>query len=594
MSTSPATARSRTASSLQGVSRQLSFPGLCPITEAVELLATTGGIEARGAIFTRREVVDFLLDLTGYTHDRPLHTFRLLEPAFGQGDFLLPAIERLLVAWKDSGDDQDPVVALSNCLRAVELHRQTFAETRSRVVELLTASGLDSLQSIDLADAWLVNGDFLLAELPCAFDTVIGNPPYVRQELIPDFLLAEYREHYTTLFDRADLYVPFIERSLMALTEGGVLGFICADRWMKNRYGGPLRKLVSEQFHLKIYVDMVNTPAFHSEVIAYPAITVIGRECGKTTRTAHRPAIDSGALRVLSRALTAPRVPAKGTGVRTLDCVASGAEPWILDSSDQLAVIRRLEAAYPTLEEAGCKVGIGVATGADKAFIGRLDELDVEDDRKLPLVMTKDIQDGTVRWRGMGVINPFTDGTGLVNLVDYPRLRRYLEARKEQIAARHCAQKIPANWYRTIDRIIPVIAKTPKLLIPDIKGQAHIVYEDGHFYFYFYPHHNLYYVTSSTWDLKALQAVLLSSVTRLFIATYPTKMHGGFLRFQAQYLRRLRLPLWDDVPDTIRTALISAADKLDHAACNSATFSLYALSDDEKAVLGGNSDYGKW
>ena len=38
----------------------------------------------------------------------------------------------------------------------------------------------------------------------------------------------------------------------MALAEGGVLGFICADRWMKNRYGGPLRKLVSEQFHLKV------------------------------------------------------------------------------------------------------------------------------------------------------------------------------------------------------------------------------------------------------------------------------------------------------------------------------------------------------
>ena len=46
----------------------------------------------------------------------------------------------------------------------------------------------------------------------------------------------------------------------------------------------------------------------------------------------------------------------------------------------------------PTLEEAGCKVGIGVATGADQAYIGPFDELDVEPDRKLPLVMTRDIR----------------------------------------------------------------------------------------------------------------------------------------------------------------------------------------------------------
>jgi hypothetical protein len=200
--------------------------------------------------------------------------------------------------------------------------------------------------------------------------------------------------------------------------------------------------------------------------------------------------------------------------------------------------------------------------------------------------MTKDIQGGTVKWRGLGVINPFPDGPGLVNLAEYPRLRRYLEAHKDQIAGRHCAQKAPANWYRTIDRITPAIAKKPKLLIPDIKGEAHIVYEEGKFY----PHHNLYYITSDIWDLKALQAILLSSVTRLFIATYSTKMHGGFLRFQAQYLRRLRLPQWKDVPDVIRSKLIDAAEKRDIEACNRATFALYGLSSDERAVLGGNGE----
>lgn len=566
---------------------QPSFPGLCPIAQAIEVLATTGGIEARGAIFTRREVVDFLLDLCGYTSDRPLYALRLLEPSFGGGDFLLPAIERLLTAWKQSHSRLDPVGALSDKLRAVELHRQTFAETRSRVIERLATHGLTGSQSVRLANAWLINGDFLLADLPGTFDTVIGNPPYVRQELIPDVLLREYRDRYTTIYDRADLYVPFIERSLRVLSKEGVLGFICADRWMKNRYGRPLRKLVSDHFHLKVYVDMVDTPAFHSEVTAYPAITVIGRQRGSTTRIAHRPSIEREALRVLSGVLASDTEPLNNnSGVQAIKNVASGGEPWILDSSDQLAVIRRLEASFPPLEETGCKVGIGVATGADKAFIGPFDELNVEDDRKLPLVMTRDIQGGTVAWRGFGVINPFAEGGGLVDLADYPRLKRYLEARKSEIAGRHCAQKAPANWYRTIDRITPSIGRTPKLLIPDIKGDAHIVYEGGHLY----PHHNLYYVTSNDWDLRALQAVLMSSVTRLFIATYATKMRGGFLRFQAQYLRRLRLPQWDTVPESVRAALIRAAEIREVPDCNNATFSLYSLSQKEKAAIGGNGE----
>lgn len=40
---------------------------------AVEALASQDNAEARGAVFTRREVVDFILDLAGYTPDEPLH-----------------------------------------------------------------------------------------------------------------------------------------------------------------------------------------------------------------------------------------------------------------------------------------------------------------------------------------------------------------------------------------------------------------------------------------------------------------------------------------------------------------------------------------
>lgn len=162
-----------------------------------------------------------------------------------------------------------------------------------------------------------------------------------------------------------------------------------------------------------------------------------------------------------------------------------------------------------------------------------------------------------------------------------PRLRAYLEARREVIAKRHVAQKAPAGWYRTIDRITPSIATRPKLLIPDIKGEAHIVYEPGRLY----PHHNLYYIVSDTWDLRALRAVLRSGIARLFVATYSTRMRGGFLRFQAQYLRRIRVPQWEEVPIPLREALITADATDNIAAANEAVSLLYKLTDTERDAL---------
>ena len=554
---------------------------------AIEQLAAAG-VEERGAVFTRREVVEFILDLTGYTTSFALPMKCLLEPSFGEGAFLLVAVERLLDSYKSRAlKHGDPVADLCGSIRAIELHRKSFSETRLRLRNLLREKGMSNSVTEKLLDAWLIQGDFLLADLPFQFTHIVGNPPYVRQELIPAVLLAEYRRRYDTLYDRADLYIPFIEKSLNLLTPKGSVGFICSDRWMKNRYGGPLRKMVAKDFHLKYFVDMVDTDAFHSEVSAYPAITVISRDKSDATRIAHRPQIDKDSLVKLSHDLRAKSLKPNSV-VHEVSGIMNSSEPWVLESFDELAVLRRLEATYPTLEEAGCKVGIGVATGADKVYVGTYNELDVENDRKLPLVMTKDIRAGKVEWNGKGVINPFDDDGGLVNLKKYPKLAAYLNRHKTVICNRNVAKRNSDRWYRTIDRITPSIAQMPKLLIPDIKGEANIVYEEGKYY----PHHNLYYITSDTWDLKALQAVLLSDITRHFITTYSTKMRGGYLRFQAQYLRRIHIPHWEDVPKKIKAKLISAAENRDIAACNAVTFELYKLTPEERNILGEVEDKG--
>ena len=539
----------------------------------------------RGAVYTRRETVDFILNLVSYLPDRPLHQYALLEPSFGNGDFLVRVVDRLVTSYLATNGLDTAVDDLRNAIVGIEIDPEAAAEAVERLTALLSRFGFDLEQICSLLGAWLRNDDFLLADIRTRFDFVVGNPPYVRQELIPDRLMAEYRSRYETIYDRADLYIPFIERGLKLLKDGGLLGFICADRWMKNKYGGPLRALVARGYHLKYYVDMVDTQAFLSDVAAYPAIFVVSRERGGKTRIAHRPKVEATVLDALASALTGEKAPAP-VPVVEMGNVINGSEPWILDSLDQLNIVRRLEATFPLLEDVGCKVGIGVATGADKAYVGKFEELDVEPDRKLPLVTTKDIVSGSVRWQGLGVVNPFNDDGTLVDLDSYPSLKRYFEARRAVIAGRNCAKRNPHAWYRTIDRIYPALVKEKKLLIPDIKGEANVVYESGQYY----PHHNLYFITSAEWDLLALQAVLRSGIARLFVSAYSTQMRGGYLRYQAQYLRRIRLPRWNEVPKELRDKLKEAARRGDTEECNRVTFELYGLNAVERNALGGNGN----
>lgn len=537
---------------------------------------------SHGVVFTRPEVVEFMLDLAGYQTDRPLHRLCVLEPSCGTGSFLFPILERLLSAYRANGGEPGckAVNDLRDAICAVELHPEIFSQTRVRLYERLLDEGFSERESDDLTKAWLQQKDFLLLPLNANFHYVIGNPPYIRQDDIPDALMKIYRTKFSTIFDRADLYIPFIEKSLRLLTSDGVLSFICADRWMKNRYGIRLREMVSQQYFLKYHVDMVGTPAFETEVLAYPAITVITRTPSASTRVAYRPKVDKESLRSLYTELTNSNLRPTQS-IRELKNVVNNGEPWLFDEVDRMAIVRRLEDTFPLLEEAGCKVGIGVATGADKVFIGKYEDLDIEEDRKLRLITTRDIRSGQIKWQGLGIINPFNSDGSLVNLEAYPKLHNYLLRHEQTIRRRHVAKKNPEAWYRTIDRIYPERTFLPKLLIPDIKDSAHVVYEAGNYY----PHHNLYYITSDDWDLRALHVVLISGVATLFVRAYSTIMDGGFLRFQAQYLRRIRLPFWSSISEQLQSRLIEAAAQQNIMEGIEAVAELYSLSQTEQKLL---------
>jgi hypothetical protein len=561
----------------------------CPaIKSALSRLARRHDAE-RGVHFTPPEVVNATLDLAGYTPDRPLYRQRLLEPAFGQGHFLLAVIERLLASYSLAGGPaSEAVPELREAIRAVELHIADHEATAHAVEARLMAAGLSARDAHRLRTAWLIRDDFLLCHLRGEFEYVVGRPPQVRLECFPSVLRREYRRRFRTFYDRADLSIAVFERALDRLAPAGRLGFVCAGRWLKNKSGGPLRAKIAEGFALTHFIDLDGLDTFEANGLAETALTVIERppvefqDAAPGQTRLVKPGVLSlvAQLPYLVTALEAESLDETLIAEVRLGGARRDA-PWRLDGGEHLDLIHRFEQTYPTLEEAGCKVGLGVGTGCDRVFVDDYPSLPVESACKLPLVMARDLVDGEIQWHGKGVINPFLPDGRLVALDEYPRLAGYLEQYRDVVAGRHVARRNPEVWYRTIDRIDASLVGQPKLLMADIKGETVVVFDEGHFY----PHHSLCYVMASEWEPRALQAVLRSSVAVVMIATYGTRPAGGYPRLQASSLRRLRIPRWAEVPEVLRAELATVALEGDRDAVDEAVFRLYGLDGREAEYI---------
>ncbi len=532
--------------------------------------------ERKGVVYTKPWVVDLLLDLAGYTPEVDLVKAIAVEPAAGDGAFLVRMTSRLISSCRRYAYD---ITECTNSLIAFELDEASAATARESVIAVLTSNDVPATTACKLASAWVRTGDYLFEtfHLPQA-DFVIGNPPYVRVEDISEQVASSYRQSYPTMTGRADLYVAFFEASLKQLKPDGVCAFICADRWMLNQYGSQLRGLITDGFAVDAIVEMHEADAFHDDVSAYPAITVIRRGVQGVAVVAKANSEVEEVAASIAPALQASRSGGKNRTIPGLTTAVvsnwfKGIDPWPCSSPRRLALLRRLEERFEPLESDNnaVKVGIGVATGLDEVFITRDKNL-VEASRLTPLALAKDTATGHLKWSGHYLIDPWTS-EGLVDLKDFPRLSLYLESHAVLVKRRNTAQKNPNNWYRTIDRVTHSLIQKSKLYIPDIKDEFNPVLDRGGTY----PHHNLYFVESDVWDLEVLGGLLLSAVGQFFIECYGVRMRGGYLRFQAQYLRRIRVPNPGTLTTEWRNELASAFRTRDRARATNVALDIYEI-----------------
>lgn len=488
-----------------------------------------------GDVFTSPEVVSYMLDIVGYTDDKDLSRTSILEPSCGEGEFVVEIVRRLLESSRRYGFDF--AAAYKNNVSAYDIDGAKIAACCNRLSSEL---GLSFPVGGSIRQA-----DFLTADI-CSFDVIVGNPPYIRYEQIPPELISSYKRQFHTFHYRADLYILFFEKTLSHLNPGGRHCFICSDRWLKNEYGKKLRGWIARSFSLESIVSLEKaTDAFQEDVLAYPAITLITNA-------------KSGATFNISE-LTSITQLGKDVGRPHLAPI----------SADWSSVFNRVQCddTLVTIEEMGFIIGIGVATGDDAVFISRDLPSKVEKELLLPALNARDLSGNRLRWAGRYLLNPYKPDGDLINLEDYPRAAAYLISHREDLQKRYVVKKNPEKWYKTIDRIVPALKGSPKVLLPDISGNRFIFVDDGRFY----PQHNLYYITGgSLRQLQLLGAMLMSDYVRSQLLGITNCMNGGYPRWQSQYLRKLMMPDVNAIEESLAKRLLGAYNTFDLAGINDA------------------------
>jgi hypothetical protein len=119
------------------------------------------------------------------------------------------------------------------------------------------------------------------------YDFVVGNPPYVRIQKIPEHVKEYWEGKYEWTEHNYDLYVPFLERAVRSeggegwLGKNGRLGFILSDRFLNVEYGEKIREELPKSLRVELLLDLRDTRVFEG-ALNYPAIIIAERNTNST------------------------------------------------------------------------------------------------------------------------------------------------------------------------------------------------------------------------------------------------------------------------------------------------------------------------
>ncbi|MFA4907941.1 MAG: TaqI-like C-terminal specificity domain-containing protein, partial [archaeon] len=364
------------------------------------------------------------------------------------------------------------------------------------------------------------------------FDVVIGNPPYVRQEMIGEF--KEYfQKKYKVFHGTSDLYIYFIEKGINLLKENGHFSYIVANKWMRANYGKPFRQWLKNQ-NIEEIIDFGDLPVFKG-VTTYPCILKVIKTPLNVTLNIVQ--MDSLEFKDLSEYIKPLRYEVDQTKLDD-----SG---WSLTNSNEQDILDKLKSKGISLGKyVNGKIYRGVLTGLNEAFViskEKRDELIANDPKSAelikPFLIGKEIKRYSSLKPARYIIlipkgwtnkksNHVKDAWGWLQ-TEYPAIAAHLVSYKNKAENRWDKGNY---WWELRACDYYVEFEKPKLLLPDISLRGNFAFDDG----------NGFHCVNTAYIIPVedsyLMGILNSKLITFIYQKSSAVFRGGYLRFIYQYL----------------------------------------------------------
>ena len=313
------------------------------------------------------------------------------------------------------------------------------------------------------------------------FGVVIGNPPYVNVTNLGNDMKAQLSKRFSSASRRFDLYIPFTEKSINLLSNGGLLGFIMPSMFMRREYGISLREYISKNSSFKYIVDFGTYQVFNGVlnyvnifiIIKLPfqkMVSVIKIEDNKITEQEIKRALMGEEIKGIS----AFQVPGE---------TFSNSGEWYLSNRDEKRFTQALFDRFSPIQQILAYASEGIHSGKDEVFFvlkSKANELGLESPPTFPLAKGKDIHrykhiaSGDLKQR---VIYPYEINNGNVYSPEImqeiaPNTWNYLLGLKEALSGRPYFDRSNKNWYELWCPRNPEMFTSQKIVVPEITNKG--------------------------------------------------------------------------------------------------------------------------
>lgn len=363
------------------------------------------------------------------------------------------------------------------------------------------------------------------------FDAVIGNPPYVGFHGFED-VKPVLHELFITTRGKFDIYIPFWERSLTLLREGGVVSFICPSGFMKREHGTGLRELVQKHKLVALH-DFEHAQVFEG-VTNYTCIPRIfkGRNKAEIVNTVVTLGLD-------------PKSPEFQLIAESLADQVGG---WILPSKTSSATDSTLTGPHILpLNEMADIIAEGIVTGKNDVFLLNSKKWSIERLEPVirPALRGECIDRYEINWDGTLLIYPYEIiGENTVVLeetalaTEAPETYKYLTKCKARLKGRPYFERSGKLWYELWNQRSMSHQSQPKIIVQENSVRCEFVYAPGE-YFYLDTCCGLSLPSDSPLSYFYLLALLNSCLVDSVFRKITVPKAGGHFIHKPMYLQQI-------------------------------------------------------